>query len=114
MSWFEPTIPLSFHDASMAAWQTRYDALLDKYQSLKLAGAVEVPTPLPGYPDAIVSRIQLPTDEMHDLIAAKAGSNIPMRKQMLRQLAQDRASGVDDDTLRQAILNGVTSDGVPS
>ena len=108
MKLFAPTVPLAFHEASMATERARYEALLEKYQSLKLAGAVEVMT----YP--IVPRPVSEPDEMRDLIDAKAGGNLQMRKMMLRQLAIDRADRVDDDTIRAAILTGVSADGVPA
>lgn len=112
MSLFAPTVPLAFHDASMAAERVRYAALLEKYHALKLAGAEvpSVPSPLaPATP-----RLVTEPDEMRDLIDAKAGGNLQMRKMMLRQLATDRAGNVDEDTIRDAILNGVSSDGVPT
>ena len=110
MKLFAPTVPLAFHESALAAERSRYEALLDKYQSLKLAGAVEVPAPLAR----TESHSTPEPDEMRDLIDAKAGGNLQMRKMMLRQLAIDRADRVDDDTIRAAILTGVSADGVPA
>jgi alkylhydroperoxidase/carboxymuconolactone decarboxylase family protein YurZ len=88
--------------------EKRFDDLLAKYQSLKLAGAVEVPSV--DLPRAIVQR---PADELRELIDAKAGTDLRRRKMMLRQLTADRAAGVNDDEIREAILNGIPSEGVP-
>lgn len=100
----------------------RYDALLEKYQALKMAGAVEVPKPLDLPRDAAgnvtINSLQPlyapPADEMRELIDAQCGGNYRRRAMMLRQLAADRAAKVSDDDIRAAILNGVPSDGVPA
>lgn len=128
----EPTVPLSFHDALIASMradladqQKRYDALLEKFMALRVAGAVpEAPRLIaPCPPDCAekAPHVHAPglaafrePDEMLSLIDAKAGGNLRMRGMMLRQLAADRANGVSDEDIRAGILNGVPGNGVPS
>lgn len=89
--------------------EARYADLLAKYQALKLAGAVEVPTPS--------TPVALPAtepDEMVELIHAKSGGNLRRRALMLRQLAQDRRDGIEEEQIQARIEHGIPSDGVPA
>lgn len=92
--------------------RTRVEALTERLLSLKMAGAVEVPKE----PERIGAAPATPVapDEMRDLIHARAGTNYRKRAMMLAQLEIDRTAHVSDDTIRDAILNGVPSDGVPA
>lgn len=122
---------IAFHQADAASWKLELELALgraavdiayerdknaeltERLLSLKMAGAVEVPQPAgvafhPGMEG------QYKPDEMRELIHARAGSNYRMRNMMLSQLAADRAANVSDDAIRDAILNGVPSDGVPA
>lgn len=100
------------HDDAFEKLDARFVGLLDKYTSLKLAGAVEVPKPEPTAP--IVQRVEIPRDELKDLIAEKCGTDSRKRGFMLKALAADRANGVKDDVIRQAIEHGITVEGVPT
>jgi hypothetical protein len=114
VSLFAPTVPLAFHESAMAAERARYDALLDKYQSLKMAGAADVLRNEPCLPSPTAPLPRQESDDMLAMIDMIASGNLQMRKRMLRQLAFDRAAHVDEETIRNAIANGVSGNGVPA
>lgn len=87
----------------------RYDALLDRYHALKLAGATPEPTPAEVVP--VPPRVE---DEARTLISEVCGNNYAKRSMMLKQLAMDRADGKDEDAILSAIRNGIPTDGVPA
>lgn len=91
----------------------RYDALLEKYQALKVAGAVEAPKP-PAFVEAATVTQRLKDDPMLPLIANRSGGNLRLRAMMLRQLEADRAANVSDADIEAGILNGVPGSGVPA
>jgi hypothetical protein len=115
-----PMILLSVHDAIVAAMRAdlkaereRYDLLLEKYQSLKMQGAVEVPKPVEPMPGNLPAGPVPPADELKALIHSRAPS-LRVLSMMLAQLDADRASGVQDEDIRKAIESGVEGNGVPS
>lgn len=82
---------------------------MDRYHLLKVAGAVEVPKHVEPQP-----LVASPPDELRSLIHERCGQNYRMRGMMLRQLDADRANGVGEDDIRNAITNGISSDGIPA
>lgn len=88
---------------------TRYDNLFAEYAKLRLQGAVSVPDPIIPTP----AKVREP-DELKELIHEKCGSDYRKRAMMLRQLAVDRSAGVNEAQIRQAIEQGVQSEGVPA
>lgn len=103
---------LAIADARAAAVDAQYADLLEKYHGLKLAGAVNAP------PTTTAGAV-LPTEpaELRDLKALihdVCASDYAKRAMMLRQLGADIASGMSPDAIRDAILTGVQSDGVPA
>lgn len=103
--------PLDVLQARYDGLERRFDALLEKYHALKVDGAVSV-EPLTATAPVPVA-VQSAADDMKARIADKCGSNLKLRGIMLRQLAADRAAGLDDDTIRNAIETGYESEGVP-
>jgi hypothetical protein len=96
--------------ADLATERDRYDALLEKFTALRVAGAIEIPKvqPVPVIDGGYEKR-----DELKELIGEVCGSDYAKRKVMLRQVAVDRAAKMEDDVIRAAILAGVQTDGVP-
>ncbi len=85
-------------------------SLVERLLTLKMQGAVEVPkveTP------PLATFTPQPPDPLRELIAEKCGRNYALRSIMLRQLSADRAARVPEDAIRAAIMEGVSSDGVP-
>lgn len=94
----------------------QYNILLDKYHSLRVIGAVEIPNVIPTARQ--LERLQVADnaepDELRALIHERAGSDYRKRGMMLRQLTADRAAGVSDDKIRQQIERGIEGNGVPT
>ena len=77
------------HDREIREERTRYDALLEKFTALRLAGAVDAP-PLqpprePAKPDPVLSAI-----------VAKAKNSIPLRTHYINYAAQQRQANVSE------------------
>lgn len=89
--------------------QTSFTVLLDKFTALRLAGAAIEPKPVG--PQAQPAR---EPDELKELIHEKCGGDYRKRGMMLRQLSVDRSARVPETQIRQAIEQGVQSDGVPA
>ena len=93
--------------AQRDAAQARYDALLEKYHALKLAGAAEpapAPAPLPRTKATAVDEV----------IGAVAGSNSRLRKQLKDFAVAQRFAGSDEQEIAHALLNWQEDDaGVP-
>lgn len=87
----------------------RYDALMEKYHSLKLAGAA--PEPKPSEVQPLPARVE---DEARLLISEICSTDYRKRSMMLKQLAMDRADGTNEDAILRAIRTGVQSNGVPA
>lgn len=115
--WFQPTVPLAWHDAEMARERARYDTLFatiappgtrlavsPRHAPVLPNGASEVPRETPPAPQ----------DEFRELIDAKCGADYRKRALMLRQLAADRSAGVPREDILAAIEYGVGSRGVPN
>lgn len=91
----------------------RYDELLQTTLALKVARAEVVPVvggvvePAPVLPPQ-------PVDELKVLIHSLCVDDTRKRGMMLRQLAVDRAAGVPEEEIEQAIRTGVSSDGIPA
>ena len=94
----------------LKAADERYAQLLEQFTALRVQGAV--PEPKPALEP--VAAPATPADELYALIDAKSGGNLRLRGLMLRQLELDRADGVDDDKIRESILHGIESSGVPA
>lgn len=78
--------------------RARFDALLEKYHALKLAGAgepVTAPTPLERTKPSAVDEV----------IGSVAGSNSRLRKQLKDYVVQQRFAGSDDKEIAHALLN---------
>lgn len=97
--------------ADLAAERDRYGDLLAQFVTLRVAGATVGPTPNAPEPAPIAAP---KVDELRDLIHAKFPGNSRQRGMAIRQLAVDRASGVSDENIREAIEHGVESAGVPA
>ncbi len=85
--------------------------LLSRLLSMKASGFV-----LPEVPRGTVEPdAPLPAAEPDELLALihERSPDPRVRAMMLRQLAADRKAGLDPHTIRDAILNGVQSEGVP-
>lgn len=102
---------IALHNATaqdLTASFERFDALLEKYHALKLAGA-SVPEPKaepqpPKEPDPVTSAI-----------IARAGKSQALRKHYYEFVNEQRKEGVPDDEIAHAILTGVDDDaGVPA
>lgn len=89
------------HNAAMNI-QIRFDALLEKYHTLKVSGA-SVPEPAPT-----LHRPEF--DAVQAAITAKAGPEKRLRAMMSREAMQSRAAGIPDIEIIQAIEQGVTMD----
>ena len=102
------------HDQLKAA-NAKNEQLVERLLSLKITGAVEPLPPLVVTPEQI-ARLTLrdQPDELRDLIDQRSAGNLRIRGMMLKQLAQDRADGIQDEDIRQRILDGVQSEGLPS
>jgi hypothetical protein len=86
---------------------SRYDALLEKFTALRLAGAVE-PAPV------IVPPAPREPDALETLVAQQADGDVRKRALMIKQVRKDRASGVSDDEIAMRIIGGMSvTDGVP-
>lgn len=103
---------LAVAEARTAAAEAREQTWSDRYHLLKVAGPVEVQKPVDKPVDP-APRQAVEADPLKALIHAKAGDDSRKRGMMLRQLAVDRATGMNEDDIRSAIENGVSSDGVP-
>lgn len=103
---------------TMLGWynaeRAKNEALNERLLSLKMVGAVEPPKQTISGLVAGVALAQAKPDELRDLIDSKSGGNLRKRGMMLKQLAQDRADGMDPEKIAQRIEQGVSSDGVPS
>ena len=90
-------------DAALA----RYDALLEKYHALRLAGqAVPEPAPAP-----LPERER---DPIADVIGVVAGSNATLRRQLVAHARRKRAEGEDETDIVHGLLNWEEDDsGVP-
>lgn len=89
----------------------RYDDLLEKFTVLRVAGAVPEIKPT----EEQIRKIELQQpDELRDLIHERFGHDSRRLKMALSQLRADRAANVDDDTIRESILNGWSPEGVPA
>lgn len=87
----------------VTAQNDRYDALLDKYHELRLAGAfVPGPAPAPAAKPA--------PDPVTQAIILKAGSSRQLRKHYADFVTEQRTAGVSDEEIAQAIIQGVTDD----
>lgn len=82
----------------------RYDALLEKYHALKVAGAAAPPAPAqPREVDAVTQAI----------IAMSRGRPL-LYQHYATYVTKARALGVDDETIAKAIIEGEPDDqGVP-
>lgn len=108
---------IAYHEQAAGEWKqlcrievAKTAALQERLLSLKMTGAVEVPKERER--DGLTAPAPK-ADELRDLIAAKAGTNLRLRGVMLRQLAQDRADGLSAEKIAQRIEQGVESAGVP-
>lgn len=92
-------------------WAKRYDALLEKYHALKLAGA--------SIPEPPVQRERKSMDELdRRLIQASAGKSRPVQAAMHKQLAEDRKAielGLltEGDVMRRIEQGFTPDDGIP-
>lgn len=82
--------------------QDQYANLLEKYHTLKLAGA-SIPESVP-----ILQRPEF--DPVQAAITAKAGPDKRLRAMMSREAMQSRTAGIPDIEIIQAIEHGVTVD----
>lgn len=103
----------TFLENSLSAEKARNDGLQERLLSLKMTGAIEAPRPRfdPERPFIVQPTQQ---DELRDLIDQRSAGNLRIRGMMLKQLQQDRADGMQEDEIRQRILDGVQSEGLPS
>lgn len=89
------------------AQRRRYDALLEKYHALKLAGAstpAPAPAPLP----------RTPANPLDEVIGTVAGTNSRLRKQLKDFAAIQRFQGADEQEITHMLLNWSEDDaGVP-
>jgi len=91
----------------LARADVRYDALLDKFTTLRLAGAVE--------PVVYTAPVPRPVDALEVLIGQESGGDVRKRAFMIKQLRKDRASGMSDDEIARRIINGQSvEDGIPA
>lgn len=108
MSWlFRSSAPAQPWADLLAQERARYDALLEKYHALKLAGAAEpvVGAPVPkAEPDPVLAAIRL---------AARGDAGLSHA--MLQQVTRDRRAGLPDEFIINQIEAGVPVylDGVP-
>lgn len=93
----------------------RYDALLEKFTALRVAGAIREPRPGMelGMNEELLKMPVAKADELRDLIHERCGGDLRRRSLMLAQLKRDRLDGIDDDKIRERIETGVESAGVP-
>lgn len=90
----------------LAAERERYDALLEKYHALKLAGA--------STPEPTVAHDRPTPDPLMQAITLRAAGNPQLRATMLRQLAEDRRNPLlSDMDIERRIQDGIAVDGVP-
>lgn len=97
--------------ARVAALHETVATLQQRLASLKMAGATEPPK------DREWDGLTAPAprhDEMRDLIHEKYGHDSRRLRLALAQLTRDRADRVDDDKIRDGILNGYSPEGVPA
>lgn len=89
-------------DAARIEADTRYNALLEKFTALRLAGAV-VPEPVP-------LPIERKRDPCAEAIMAKAGRDTHLQQMMFEQLGKDRRAGKSDDAILVEIQTGEPPD----
>ena len=87
--------------------QERFDALAERYHTLKLLGGAP-PNPAPAPAQKPVP------DPVTQAIIMKAGTSRQLRLHYAGYVTEQRAAGVSDEDIAQAIIQGVTDDeGVP-
>lgn len=97
-------------EADVKRERDRFDALLEKFTALRVAGAV--PEPKEREWDGLVAPPK--HDELRDLIHERFAGNTRALGKALTQLARDRADKVDEEKIRASILNGYSPEGVPA
>ncbi len=102
------SLQVSYFEKVVADLRADYATLLDKFTALRVQGAVTDSADVPRG-----TLPEVPVDPLATLIDARCGNNLRLRALMLRQLAVDRAAGVNPDDIEAAIQNGYPGDGVP-
>jgi hypothetical protein len=94
---------LSYLQEQLTAERVRYDALLQKFTALRLAGAVEPP---PVQPPQSAAK----PDPVMQAIILKAKNNILLRNHYVAYVAEQRALRVSEEDIAAAIMLGHSDD----